>query len=99
MKKQVQVKNLRRREVDPRGVRRLQWVVGHILRMHPARPRMVYKTLKHISENRTKGDLLMDVPQQLSWEEMRELAENRDDWRQRASTISPQWIDCHGDHE
>ena len=66
--------------------RRLQWV-GHILRMDPVRPRMVHKALKHISENRTKGDLLMDVPQQLSWEEMRKLTENRDGWRQRVQSL------------
>ena len=35
--------------------------------------RMVYKALRHIVENRSEGDLLMDVPD-LAWEGLLELA-------------------------
>ena len=64
--------------------RRLQWV-GHILRMNP--DRMVHKALRHISENRSEGDLLMDVPDKFSWNELKALTSNRDGWRQRVQAL------------
>ena len=64
--------------------RRLQWV-GHILRMDPHR--MVQQAARHIHENRSTGDLLMDVPPKLTWEELRSLASNRDGWRDRVRSL------------
>ena len=43
--------------------------------------------LKHMFENRTVGDLLVDVPQGLSWRELCEMAENRDGWRIRVKAL------------
>ena len=63
---------------------RLQWV-GHILRMD--RNRLVCKAVRFMSENRSDGDLLMDVPGQLSWPELRELAANRRGWRRRVHAL------------
>ena len=44
--------------------RRLQWV-GHILRIDPEH--MVHETVHHVVENREDGDLLMDVPVDLTY--------------------------------
>ena len=50
--------------------------------------RMVQQALHHISENRVEGDLLMDVPPSLSWDELRNLALNRDAWRVRVHNLA-----------
>ena len=57
--------------------RRAQWL-GHILRMDESR--MVHKAGKLIHTSRTPGDLLMDAPD-YTWEELKQLAANRDSWR------------------
>ena len=64
--------------------RRMRWL-GHILRMDPQR--LVHKAVQYMSANRSEGDLLMDVPATLSWEELKLLAANRDGWRLRVNAI------------
>ena len=64
--------------------RRLQWV-GHILRMDEKR--LVYKALKHIHENKSEGDLLMDLPDKYSWKELLMLADNRDGWKKHVQKL------------
>ena len=62
--------------------RRLQWV-GHIIRMKPderGNERLLHLAVKHIHQNRVQGDLLSDVPN-FEWEELKQLANNRDAWR------------------
>ena len=66
--------------------RRLQWV-GHLLRLNDQRDatgtlRMVHLAVKHMFENRTTGDLLQDVPQNVSWDELLALAAHKARWRQ-----------------
>ena len=50
--------------------------------------RLVQKALRFISEHRTTGDLLMDVPRGASWEELQELAVDRVNWRKRVNVLS-----------
>ena len=57
--------------------RRLKWV-GHILRMNDNR--LIKQTLHHIYENRQKGDILMDTPDE-SWQELTKRAQDRTTWR------------------
>ena len=64
--------------------RRLQWV-GHILRM--SHHRMVRKAAQHIHSNPKKGDLMMDTPAGYSWQELVQLASNRDNWRARVQRL------------
>ena len=64
--------------------RRLQWV-GHILRMDEKR--MVYKTLQHIYENKSEGDLLMDLHDKYSWRGLLMLADNRSGWKKRVQAL------------
>ena len=64
--------------------RRFQWV-GHILRMDPSR--LVHKTVRHIFDNRSEGNLLMDTPGDKSWDELKTLAADRVDWRSRVRTL------------
>ena len=64
--------------------RRLQWV-GHILRMDEGR--MVHRALKHIYENKSEGDLLMDLPKKYLWKELLMLANNRDGWRHHVQAL------------
>ena len=63
--------------------RRAQWL-GHILRMDESR--MVHKAVKLIHASRTPGDLLMDAPD-YTWEELKQLAANRDSWRSIVNAI------------
>ena len=68
--------------------RRHQWV-GHILRLAP--DRMIYMALKHMHTHRSEGDLLMDTPPELTWDELVQLASGdvgRDRWRQRVCNIA-----------
>lgn len=58
--------------------RRLQWV-GHILRMDWGR--LVHKAVRCIYEDRSEGDILMDIPECNSWWELMEIAGDRDKWR------------------
>ena len=60
--------------------RRLQWL-GHILRM--GSERLVHQAVRHIAENRSEGDLLMDAPRGITWQKLCDLAQNRIGWRQR----------------
>ena len=55
------------------GIRatRLRWL-GQILRMKE--DRMVHKTVKMMYEDRRDGDLLMDAPKAVSWEELKKMA-------------------------
>ena len=64
--------------------RRLQWV-GHILRMDPSR--LVHKAARHIFDNRSEGDLLMDTPGDRSWDELKALAADRAGWRSRVRAL------------
>ena len=64
--------------------RRLRWV-GHILRMDTRR--LVHRAVKRMSEHRSPGDLLMDVPRKYSWAELKQLAANRDYWRNRVKAL------------
>ena len=64
--------------------RRLKWL-GHILRMGPER--LIHQAVRFMSDHRRAGDLLMDVPRRYSWEELKELAANRDYWRQRVKAL------------
>ena len=64
--------------------RRLKWL-GHILRLGP--DRMIHRAARHVAENRSEGDLLMDVPKNYSWEELKQLAGNRDYWRLRVKAL------------
>ena len=45
------------------------------------------KALKHMFENRSEGDLLMDVPQNWTWTELIKVAGNRDVWRDRVTAL------------
>ena len=58
--------------------RRLQWV-GHILCM--GEDSLVLRDLRHIYENRSEGDLLMDTPDNLSWRGLLQAARKREVWR------------------
>ena len=63
--------------------RRHQWV-GHILRLEP--DRMIHQALFYMHMNRSEGDLLMDTPRHLTWDELVKLASGdagRIRWRQR----------------
>ena len=64
--------------------RRLTWV-GHILRMDA--DRLVHKAIKFMSENRSTGDLLMDVPKGFTWDEMQKLTSDRVVWRGRVNSL------------
>ena len=64
--------------------RRLQWLV-HILRMEEKR--LVYKALKHIHENKSEGDLLMDMSEKYSWKELIHLTANRDGWKRHVERL------------
>ena len=59
--------------------RRIKWV-GHILRIGD-KDRLIRKALRVIYDNRQEGDILMDVPSSVSWEELEEVAADRDKWR------------------
>ena len=48
---------------------------------------MVKQALRHISEHRREGDLLMDVPPSLSWAELCQVAANRDAWRAKVHSL------------
>ena len=63
---------------------RLKWL-GHILRMD--KRRLIHQAVRHMSDHRTTGDLLMDVPTRYSWAELKELAANRDYWRIRVKVL------------
>ena len=64
--------------------RRLQWA-GHILRLKPKnadeQPRMIFTAMRHIYDNRKKGDLLMDAPPHKDWADLLKLAADRRKWR------------------
>ena len=49
--------------------------------------RLVCKAAKYIAENRSEGDLFMDVPAKFSWCELRELAKDRVGWRSRVMAL------------
>ena len=54
--------------------------MGHILRIGD-KDRMIRKALRVIYDNRQEGDILMDIPVDVSWEELEEVAADRDNWR------------------
>ena len=64
--------------------RRLKWV-GHILRLD--NKRLIKQALKVIYDNRQEGDILMDVPQELNWQQLQEMAEDKNGWRARVHTL------------
>ena len=64
--------------------RRLQWL-GHILRMDEHR--YVKKAVQHIFTNRQEGDLCMDAPVVSSWQDLINLAQDRDTWRDRVRVL------------
>ena len=68
--------------------RRLKWV-GHILRLKKRRgeERLIKETLKVIYDNRQEGDILMDVPEELSWDQLQKQANDRDLWRARVYVL------------
>ena len=84
--------------------RRLKWVghilrmdperlVYKALRhIHDTRPapakRHNIATRNNEYHKHTRGDLLMDVPAKYTWKELRQLASNRDGWRQRVQAIT-----------
>ena len=43
--------------------------------------RLIRKALRTIYDNRQEGDILMDIPVNMSWEELEEVAADRDKWR------------------
>ena len=49
--------------------------------------RLIQKVVHYIFDNKSDGDLLMDVSPKWSWDELKELAQNRIGWRQRVRAI------------
>ena len=45
------------------------------------------KTLRIIFDNRQEGDILMDVPPDLTWKLLEKLAADRDGWKERVKLI------------
>ena len=58
---------------------------------------MIHQAAKFIVENRSEGDLLMDVPQQYSWDELKQLAANRDYWRLARVKALTEGLEVHVD--
>ena len=52
------------------------WWLDHILRMDTRR--LVHRAVNRMSDHRSPGDLLMDVPRKYSWTELNQLTTNRD---------------------
>ena len=60
-------------------------LTGHILRMQPER--LVYKAGKVIFHDRVSGDILADVPEVGTWQELIDLAADTDDWKNRVREL------------
>ena len=60
-------------------------LAGHILRMQPER--LVYKAVKVIFHDRVSGDILADVPEVGTWQELIDLAADTDDWKNRVREL------------
>ena len=45
--------------------------------------RLVHRTVHYLFDNKTEGDLLMNVPPKQSREQLKELVSNRFGWRQK----------------
>ena len=83
--------------------RRKKWL-GHILRLQPDKrtgeERLIKQTVQHIHEFRSEGDLLMDIDDKLTWEDLQKIAEDRDAWRNdvakmRAKARGKKWVDSN----
>ena len=70
--------------------RRHRWL-GHILRMQKDHRtnegRLIKQAIRHIHEFRQQGDMLMDVGTQLSWDELQNAAQDRDEWRKTVQQL------------
>ena len=49
--------------------------------------RLLHKIVRHMFDNRTEGDMLMDSPKVESWEELRQWANDREKWRVRVRAL------------
>ena len=49
--------------------------------------RLIKQTVRHIHEFRQDGDLLMDVDENMSWEELQEATQDRDEWRKSVQLL------------
>ena len=49
--------------------------------------RYVKKSVQHIFTNRQEGDLCMDAPVVSSWQDLVNLAQDRDTWRDRVRVL------------
>ena len=63
---------------------RAKWL-GHILRMTPER--MVHRAVQHMFHNREDGDLLMDAPKARTWQELCDMARQRDKWQRQVQRV------------
>jgi len=73
--------------VDWIRARRLQWA-GHILRLGEddgtnGVDRKIKQTAFEMFSDPQDGDLLMDVPKAKSWRELKNLAKDREAWREK----------------
>ena len=66
--------------------RRFKWL-GEILRMKDSEERMVKKAVRVIFDNRQEGDLLMDVPADMGWDELEVWGNDKSAWESRYKTL------------
>ena len=61
--------------------------MGHILRLKDKDKRLIKQTLKVIFDNRQEGDILMDVDENLTWEQLQHSARDRGGWRSKVHKL------------
>ena len=79
--------------------RRLRWL-GHILRLSDKRwkktpegkklvheERLIKKAIRHTHAYRQQGDMLMDIDYGTSWEDLVDMAQDRDAWKLRVAGL------------
>ena len=55
--------------------------MGRVILRIGDKDRLIRKALRVIYDNRQEGDILMYIPNGVSWEELEETAADRDKWR------------------
>ena len=62
---------------------------GHILRLkkRQGKERLIKETLRVIFDHRQAGDILMDVPEQESWEQLQKRVKDKDGWRKQVHKL------------